>query len=55
MGKEPLYLKWDKMKKCPISGIDCDECGYHQGCAIYAIVEALEGIATVLKESFENK
>ena len=38
-----------------MSGIDCDECGYYKGCAIYEIVEALDGIATALRELSENK
>jgi len=36
------------MKKCPISGIDCNDCGYPGECALNNIVEALEGIAKAL-------
>jgi len=37
--------------RCPLSGIDCAECGYPaNACPFYLLVEALQDIARALEE-----
>lgn len=38
------------MRKCPMSGIDCDDCGYPSDCALDDIADAMIGIATNLND-----